>query len=166
MVQCISNIYLHFIYLGYNHYEKKVCRDNLINFPRPHLVIYLDASVEETKENIKRRNIVSCWEFIVMQVIYTDIVKCKLLVWLWQTVVMVYPNFSAKAVSTLSGPCPIMIRWLILEQVVDNRELTTALSLKLGVPIFFLANIYVNGQHAFPSPSLCLCSLLYFISSV
>jgi len=41
---------------GHHWYKHTITRDHLCDFPRPHLSIYLDASVDETLANIKRRN--------------------------------------------------------------------------------------------------------------
>lgn len=45
--------------IGYHYYLNDIARNHLCDFPRPHLVIYLDADVAQTKENLKQRNHVS-----------------------------------------------------------------------------------------------------------
>ena len=48
-----------FLFSGHKWYKTTVTRDHLCDFPRPHLTIYIDATVDETLVNIKRRNRVS-----------------------------------------------------------------------------------------------------------
>ena len=45
-----------FISIGFNYFEDELYPNHTIEYPRPHIAIYLDANVEDTKENIKRRN--------------------------------------------------------------------------------------------------------------